>query len=98
VINIELILKVINMTAPQRALITSYTGTVDSKSGDQTVRVKLEYQTKHAKYGKFLRRRTTANVHDQDNTAKVGDLVEIVKCKPMSKTKHWRLVRVIESN
>lgn len=70
-------------------------GVVASKSGQQTVKVVLTYLTKHPKYGKMLRRRTVAHVHDQDNAAKVGDMVEIAKCRPMSKTKHWRLVRVV---
>ncbi len=85
------------MSETQRKPLPKYTGTVASISGKQTVRVVMSYQTRHPKYGKMLKRSTVAHVHDQDNLAKVGDVVEIVKCRPMSKTKHWRLCRVVES-
>ena len=49
---------------------------------------------KHPKYGKFLRRRTVCIVHDENNESERGDNVEIIECRPMSKTKRWRLVRV----
>ena len=55
----------------------------------------LNYLTKHPKYGKILKRRTVAHVHDENNQAQEGDFVEISKCRPMSKTKTWRLMRVI---
>ena len=85
------------MTATDRKALRTYQGVVASKSGDQTVRVVLSYLCKHAKYGKILKRRTVAHVHDRDNAAKIGDSVEIAKCRPVSKTKNWRLLRVIES-
>jgi len=84
------------MTATQRKPITTYKGVVSKKSGDKTIRVVLHYLTRHPKYGKILHRQTVAHVHDQLNQAQVGDLVQITKCRPLSKTKTWRLVRVIE--
>ena len=81
----------------QRKHIIIERGIVKSKSGDKTVKVDLEYQTKHPKYGKILRRRTRAHVHDDQNQARIGDVVDITKCRPISKTKTWRLVRIVES-
>ena len=74
-----------------------FKGVVTSKSGDKTIRVTLKYQTCHPKYGKILKRRTNAHVHDEKNVAKLGDQVEICKCRPFSKTKNWRLVRVMQA-
>jgi small subunit ribosomal protein S17 len=85
------------MTATERKPITTYRGVVSRKSGDKTVRVELNYLTRHPKYGKILRRRTVAHVHDENNQAQVGDVVRITKCRPISKTKNWRLLQVIES-
>ena len=85
------------MTETLRKELILERGTVTCKSGNQTVRVVLEYQTRHSKYGKILRRRTMAHVHDQENEANVGDVVDIVKCRPISKTKNWKLVRVAQS-
>ncbi len=56
----------------------------------------VERVFKHPKYNKYIRRHTKYLVHDEENTAKVGDTVEIAECRPMSKTKRWRLVNVLE--
>ena len=85
------------MATTQRKVPTMYSGVVSRKSGDKTVRVVLSYQTKHPKYGKILKRRTVALVHDKDNQAQVGDKVEICKCRPLSKNKAWRLVKILDS-
>jgi len=69
---------------------------VVSKSGDKTVKVRIDYKIKHPKYGKFIRRRTNLSVHDEQNQAGVGDTVEVSECRPYSKSKSWRLVRVID--
>jgi small subunit ribosomal protein S17 len=73
------------------------TGTVVKDGCDKTVSVVVNYLMKHPKYGKYIRRRTKLQVHDEQNEAKVGDVVEIAECRPMSKTKNWRLVRVAGS-
>ena len=72
------------------------TGTIISKSGDKSVRVMIEYRIKHPKYGKYIKRRTKLGVHDEHNQGGVGDVVEITECRPYSKTKSWRLVRIVD--
>ena len=84
------------MATTERKKIKTYRGKVESISGEQTVKVILNYLTKHPKYGKMLKRSTVAHVHDVDKVAKVGDTVDIAKCRPISKTKCWRLVRVVD--
>ena len=69
---------------------------VISKSGDKSIKVQIDYKVKHPMYGKFIKRRTRLGVHDEKNTAGVGDVVEIAECRPISKSKSWRLVKVLE--
>lgn len=69
---------------------------VISKSGDKSVVCQIDYKVKHPRYGKYIRRRTKMGVHDPQNQAGVGDKVEISECRPISKTKNWRLVKVLE--
>ena len=71
-------------------------GVVISKSGDKSVKVQIDYTVKHPRYGKYIKRRTRLGVHDEKNAAGIGDTVEITECRPISKSKSWRLVRVIE--
>lgn len=73
------------------------TGVVVSRSGDKSIKVVIDYKIKHPKYGKYIRRRTKVGVHDQQNLGAVGDTVEVAECRPQSKTKSWRLVRVVQS-
>lgn len=73
------------------------TGIVASSHGDKTITVVMERRVKHAMYGKYMRRRTKQPAHDPDNVAKVGDTVEIMECRPISKTKKWRLMRVVRT-
>ncbi|MCI0498788.1 MAG: 30S ribosomal protein S17 [Planctomycetales bacterium] len=69
---------------------------VVSKSGDKSIVCQIDYKVKHPQYGKYIRRRTKLGVHDPANQAGVGDVVEITECRPISKTKSWRLVKVLE--
>ena len=71
-------------------------GVVVSDRGDKTIRVEVNWTYKHPKYGKYLKKTTKFGVHDEKNEAKLGDTVEIVECRPISKTKAWRLVKVVE--
>ena len=80
----------------QQEKIKSSFAVVTSKSGDKSIKVVIDYKIKHPKYGKFVRRRTTFGVHDENNKASVGDLVEVAPCRPHSKTKKWYLVRIVE--
>jgi small subunit ribosomal protein S17 len=60
--------------------------------------VEIERLVRHAKYGKFIRRRTVCHVHDENNESSVGDTVEIVEAPPRSKLKRWDLVRVVSKS
>ena len=73
----------------------SRTGVVRSVSGEKTISVDLEAVVKHPQYGKYLRRRTRLLVDDPGGAAGEGDLVQIAPCRRISKTKSWRLVRVV---
>lgn len=66
-----------------------------NRSGDKSVKVAIDYKIKHPKYGKYVKRRTTLIVHDEHNEAGSGDVIEITQCRPYSKTKSWRLVKVV---
>jgi small subunit ribosomal protein S17 len=63
----------------------------------KTIKVSVEYQTRHSKYGKTLRRLTKYTAHDEKGEAHAGDTVELMECRPISKTKVWRLVRVLRA-
>lgn len=69
---------------------------VISKSGNKSIKAAIDFKVKDPKYGKYVRRRTKLSVHDEHNQAGVGDLVEISQCRPYSKTKSWRLIKVVE--
>lgn len=71
-------------------------GVVESDKCDKTRKVVVNFLAKHPKYGKYLRKRTVLHVHDEANESKAGDRVEVAPCRPMSKTKSWRLIRVVE--
>lgn len=73
-------------------------GVVESDKANKTRKVVVNFQAQHPKYGKYLRKRTVLHVHDEGNESKLGDRVEVAPCRPMSKTKHWKLVRVIEAS
>ena len=79
-----------------RSLLRTIEGVVASDKGDKTIKVVVNYQTKHPKYGKFLKRRTVLHAHDEKNEAREGDLVEIAESRPLSKTKHHRLIRIVQ--
>lgn len=76
--------------------IKTVTGVVTSNSGSKSIRVTIDYKVKHPKYGKYVRRRTKLAVHDELNGCHVGDVVEIAQCRPYSKMKSWRVVRVLQ--
>lgn len=71
-------------------------GRVVSDKMDQTATVMIERKVRHPLYGKYIRRSTKLHVHDAENACKMGDTVEIKECRPVSKTKSWTLVRVVE--
>lgn len=71
------------------------TGVVTSDKMNKTRRVEIARLVKHKRYGKYIRRRTVCHVHDENNESRLGDTVEIMETRPLSKTKCWRLVRIV---
>ena len=71
-------------------------GVVVSSVEDKTITVRVDVIMAHPKYKKIMRRSLKLRVHDESNTANSGDVVRVVECKPMSKTKRWRLVEIVE--
>ena len=80
----------------QERKLKTLTGVVVSNSGDKSVKVAIDFKVRHPKYGKYVKRRTKLGVHDEHNQGGVGDVVEIAECRPRSKTKSWRLVKIVE--
>ena len=72
------------------------TGIVSSNAGDKSATVTIERRIKHPLYGKYIKRSTKLRVHDENNECNKGDVIVIEQCRPMSKTKSWRLVKVVE--
>lgn len=70
-------------------------GVVTSDKMNKTRRVEIPRLVKHARYGKYIKRRTICKVHDEKNESHTGDTVEIMETRPLSKTKNWRLVRIV---
>jgi small subunit ribosomal protein S17 len=83
------------MDNEQRGKRRVETGVVTSDKMQKTRRVEIPRLVKHARYGKYIRRRTICHVHDEQNESHMGDTVEIMETRPLSKTKTWRLVRVV---
>ncbi len=72
------------------------TGRVVSDRMDKTITLVVERMVRHPVYGKYIRRSTKLHAHDANNECHAGDLVEVAQCRPLSKTKSWRLIRVVE--
>lgn len=72
------------------------TGKVVSNKMDKSITVLIERRVKHPKYGKFVRKSSKIHAHDEANQCREGDVVTIEECRPISRTKAWRLVEVIE--
>lgn len=70
-------------------------GVVVSDHRDKTIAVEFSYSVRHPKYGKYMRRTTRVHAHDEENAAHTGDRVELAFCRPISKSKSWRLLRII---
>ena len=72
------------------------TGTVTSRSGDKTIKVTYFYKIPHPLYKKEIKRKTVVHAHDEKNECGLGDRVEIMETRPLSKLKRWRVTRVLE--
>ena len=73
------------------------TGIVISDKADKTITVKVERKVKHPTYSKIMKRSTKVHAHDEENMAKVGDVVTVQECRPYSKSKTWKLLSEAQS-
>src|ERR1043165_6322918 len=80
----------------ERNLRKTKTGVVTSNKMTKTITVSVERRVKHPIYGKFVKKTTKFHAHDEKNECSIGDVVKIMETRPLSKTKRWRLVEVIE--
>jgi len=71
------------------------TGFVTSRSGDKSVKVTIAYKTPHPRYHKVINRQTVVHVHDEKNETKVGDKVEVMSTRPLSRLKRWRVIKIV---
>jgi len=71
-------------------------GTVTSKMGDKSIKVTVPFKVRHPRYLKIINRKSVLHVHDEANTAKVGDRVEVMETRPISRLKRFRVVQVVE--
>ena len=78
-----------------RGMRRTEVGVVTSDKMNKTRRVEIPRLVKHPRYSKYIKRRTICKIHDEKNESHIGDTVEIMETRPLSKTKHWRLVRVV---
>jgi small subunit ribosomal protein S17 len=82
-------------TKETRSLLRTLQGVVASAKTKKTIKVVLTYQAKHPKYGKYMNRRTVLAVHDEKSEAREGDVVIVAECRPISRTKHHRLLKIV---
>ena len=82
--------------AEENKKIRTVSGRVVSNKMDKSIRVLAERRVKHAVYGKFMSKSTKFHAHDENNECAIGDVVTIRECRPISKTKSWTLVEVVE--
>ena len=82
--------------ATTRNLRKERIGVVTSNKMDKTITVAVERKVKHPIYGKFIKKTTRFHAHDEKSECSIGDVVKIMETRPLSKTKRWRLVEVIE--
>ena len=80
----------------ERNLRKTKLGVVSSNKMDKTITISVERKVKHPLYGKFVKKSTKFHAHDEKNECSIGDTVKIMETRPISKTKRWRLVEVIE--
>jgi small subunit ribosomal protein S17 len=71
-------------------------GVVTSNKGEKTITVRVDVLKAHPKYKKIMRRSMTLHAHDEQNAANIGDIVRVVETRPLSRTKRWRLVEIVE--
>ena len=84
-------------TPGQRSARKTQIGFVSSRSGDKSVKVTIAYKTPHPLYQKVVNRQTVLHVHDEKNETKVGDKVEVMETRPLSRLKRWRVISVVQA-
>jgi small subunit ribosomal protein S17 len=84
--------------ATEKKIEVSQVGIVESDKRNKSRTVVVAFTAMHPKYGKYVRRRTVLQVHDENNESRTGDRVEVAPSRPRSRTKSWTLVRVVERN
>lgn len=84
------------MSTVERKTRKSRIGLVTSDKAQKTITVAVERKVKHPLYGKFVKKTTKFHAHDENNSCGIGDTVRIMETRPLSKTKRWRLVEIIE--
>ena len=80
----------------ERSFRKEKTGIVTSNKMNKSITVAVERKVKHAKYGKFIKRTSTFKAHDEKNECNIGDTVRIMETRPISKSKCWRLIQIVE--
>jgi small subunit ribosomal protein S17 len=84
------------MSTPARNSRKTLVGNVTSRSGDKSIKVTVPFKVPHPRYKKVINRKTVVHVHDEANDTKIGDKVEIMETRPISRLKRWRVVNVLE--
>ncbi len=83
-------------TTGQRSKRKTQLGFVSSRSGDKSIKVTVAYKTPHPLYNKVVNRQTVLHVHDEKNETKVGDKVEVMETRPLSRLKRWRVLAIVQ--
>lgn len=86
----------VKLMSDQEQTSRTISGVVTSNKADKTITVKVTRQVKHPLYGKYIKRSTNFQAHDESNECAEGDIVSLVSCRPMSKSKSWKLHAIIE--
>ena len=85
------------MEAAKRTERKTLLGTVTSRMGDKSVKVTIPFKIPHPRYLKVINRKTVVHVHDEKNETKIGDKVEIMETRPLSRLKRWRVLKVVHA-
>lgn len=80
----------------ERNLRKTFVGVVESNKMDKTITVRVDRLVKHKVYGKYIKRTTKLHAHDPENSCGIGDKVKVTATRPLSKSKRWRLVEIVE--
>jgi small subunit ribosomal protein S17 len=84
------------MSTPDRNSRKTLVGNVTSRSGDKSVKVTVPFKVPHPRYKKVINRKTVVHVHDEKNETHLGDKVEIMETRPISRLKRWRIVNILD--